>query len=395
MSDEPRGRELAPREPDDARAADTALTPAPEGEQRAVERFSAGPKAHMVGLTEERGAQIVRQSANARSFVFLAVLVIALFIPVYWFAESGIPALGTQGRMEQAAQDQYVTDVERGYALFLNNCQTCHGDNGQGGVGPPLNNQPKLYNALTAGGLPGTGHLNPNYIQSVLTVGGRYVCGDANSLMPAFKQPAGPLNYRQVEELIAWITASSDVTFEYAPVSHGAGAAEVEPRVVSGWRDPNWQPEAGATPPPACWRNPSGVIGGSAPAATPPPADGTVASPEPIAGGTTDAPRVVKLEATADLHFKDEAGNVVTELLVADGETIQFEVDNTAGFDHDFWIGTPEELQVPNGTTDTGIPTWQSGVQTVTWTAAGEGLQFACTVPGHYSTMHADIVIQG
>jgi mono/diheme cytochrome c family protein len=395
MSDEPRGRELAPREPDDARAEDSALTPAPEGEQRAVERFSAGPKAHMVGLTEERGAQIVRQSANARSFVFLAVLVIALFIPVYWFAESGIPALGTQGRMEQAAQDQYVTDVERGYALFLNNCQTCHGDNGQGGVGPPLNNQPKLYNALTAGGLPGTGHLNPNYIQSVLTVGGRYVCGDANSLMPAFKQPAGPLNYRQVEELIAWITASSDVTFEYAPVSHGAGAAEVEPRVVSGWRDPNWQPEAGATPPPACWRNPSGVIGGSAPAATPPPADGTVASPEPIAGGTTDAPRVVKLEATADLHFKDEAGNVVTELLVADGETIQFEVDNTAGFDHDFWIGTPEELQVPNGTTDTGIPTWQSGVQTVTWTAAGEGLQFACTVPGHYSTMHADIVIQG
>ncbi len=395
MSDEPGGRELAPREPDDARAEDSALTPAPEGEQRAVERFSAGPKAHMVGLTEERGAQIVRQSANARSFVFLAVLVIALFIPVYWFAESGIPALGTQGRMEQAAEDQFVTDVERGYALYLNNCQTCHGDNGQGGIGPPLNNQPKLYNALTAGGQSGTGHLNPDYIDNVLTVGGRYVCGDANSLMLAFKEPAGPLNYRQVEELIAWITASSDVTFEYAPVSHGTGAAEVEPKVVSGWRDPNWQPEAGATPPPACWRNPSGVIGGSAPAATPPPADGTVASPEPITGGTTDAPRVVKLEATADLHFKDEAGNIVTQLLVADGETIQFEVDNVAGFDHNFWIGTPEELQVPNGTTDIGIPTWQSGVQTVTWTAAGEGVQFACTVPGHYSTMHADIVIQG
>ena len=105
----------------------------------------------------------------------------------------------------------------------------CHGDNGQGGVGPPLNNQPKLYNALTAGGQPGTGHLNPNYIENVLTVGGRYVCGDANSLMPAFKQPAGPLNYRQVEELIAWITASSDVTFEYAPVSHGTGAPRSSP----------------------------------------------------------------------------------------------------------------------------------------------------------------------
>jgi hypothetical protein len=89
--------------------------------------------------------------------------------------------------MESAAEVQYVTDVERGYELYLANCQSCHGDNGQGGVGPPLNNQPKLYNALTADGQPGTGHLNPDYIDNVLTVGGRYVCGDPNSLMLAFK----------------------------------------------------------------------------------------------------------------------------------------------------------------------------------------------------------------
>jgi mono/diheme cytochrome c family protein/uncharacterized cupredoxin-like copper-binding protein len=391
--DEDPGRQLAPREGGSPAADASALTPAPEGEQRAVERFSAGPATHSVGLTEERGAQIVRQSANARSFVFLAILVIVVFIPIYWFAESGVPALGTAGRMEQAADDQYVTDVARGYALYLANCQSCHGDNGQGGVGPPLNNQPKLYNALTADGQAGTGHLNPNYIQNVLTVGGRYVCGDANSLMPAFKQPAGPLNYRQVEELIAWITASSDVTFEYEPVSHEAGVAAPEPVVVSGWRDPNWQPEPGATPPPACWRNPSGVIGGSAPAATPPPVDGPAASTEPVAGGTADTPRVIKLQATADLHFRDEAGNVVSQIDAAEGETIQFEIDNTAGFDHNFYIGTPDQVNTPNGTTDAGIPTWQSGVQTMTWTATGDGLQFACTVPGHTSTMLGDIVI--
>ncbi len=394
--DETPGRQLTPREADATDAGSSALTPAPEGEQRAVERFSAGPATHTVGLTEERGAQIVRQSANARSFVFLAILVIVLFIPVYWFVESGVPALGTPGRMEQAAEDQYVTDVERGYALYLANCQSCHGDNGQGGVGPPLNNQPKLYNALAGDGQPGTGHLNPNYLQNVLTVGGRYVCGDPNSLMPAFKQPAGPLNYRQVEELIAWVTASSDITFEYDPASHGAADAEpVEPVVVAGWRDPNWQPEPGATPPPACWRNPSGVIGGSAPAATPPPADGPEPSSEPVTGGTADAPRVIKLQATADLHFRDEAGNVVSQVDVAEGETIQFEIDNTAGFDHNFYIGTPDELAVPNATTDTGIPTWQSGIQTLTWTVTGDGLQFACTVPGHYSTMQGNIVVQG
>jgi mono/diheme cytochrome c family protein len=395
MSDERSGRELAPREPDAEVTPESGLTSAPEGEQRAVERFSAGPKAHAVGLTEERSAQIVRQSANARSFVFLAVLVIALFIPVYWFVESGIPALGTQGRLDQEAQEQFVTDVSRGYELYLANCATCHGDNGQGGVGPPLNNQPKLYNALTADGQTGSGHLNPDYIDNVLSVGGRYVCGDPDSLMVAFKDPAGPLNYRQVEELIAWITASSDITFEYAPESHGEGAAEaVEPVVVSGWRDPNWQPEPDATPPPACWRNPSGVIGGSAPAATPPPADDTAATPEPVSGGSVDSPRVIKLQATADLHFRDEAGNVVSQIDAIEGESVQFEIDNTAGFDHNFYIGSADQLGVPNGTTETGIPTWQSGVQTVTWTATADGLQFACTVPGHASTMHGSIVIQ-
>jgi hypothetical protein len=285
--------------------------------------------------------------------------------------------------------------VARGYELYIANCARCHGDNGQGGIGPPLNNQPKLYNALTADGQPGTGHLNPNYIQNVLTVGGRYVCGDPDSLMVAFREPEGPLNYRQVDELIAWITASQDVVFTHAPESHGEEEEEVaEPKVVSGWRDPNWEPEPGATPPPACWRNPSGVIGGSAPAATPPPADPGV-TPEPIAGGSAESPRVVRLEATASIQYVDEAGNKITQLDVVEGETIQFEVENAAGFDHNFFIGTPEQLQVPNGTTDAGIPTWQSGVQTVTWTATGEGLQFACTVPGHYSTMSANIVVQG
>ncbi len=93
-----------------------------DGESRDVERFSAGPRAHSVELTEERSAQIVRQSANARNVVFLAILVVALFIPVYWFYESGVPALGTEGRLAAEADAQYVTDVARGYELYIANC---------------------------------------------------------------------------------------------------------------------------------------------------------------------------------------------------------------------------------------------------------------------------------
>ncbi len=394
MSQEDGGSQLTPREPGETGETSSPLVPV-EGDSRDVERFSAGPQARSVQLTEERSAQIVRQSANARSVVFLAILVIALFIPVYWFYESGIPAIGGEGRLAAEADVQYVTDVSRGYELYIANCAECHGAEGQGGIGPRLNDQAKLYNALTPAGEPGSGHLNPNYIDNVLTVGGRYVCGDPNSLMAAWLEPNGPLNYRQVEELIAWLTASSEVIFEHEPASHGEGEA-VEPEVIAGWRDPNWQPGPEDTPPPACWKNPSGVVGGGAPVASPAPVDAT-ATTAPVAGGSSDAPRVVRLEATSSLQFTDESGAVVSQIAVVPGETIEFVVNNSAGFDHNFWIGTPDVLSVPNAETDVGIPTWQSGEQTVTWTVPEDGgaLQFACTVPGHYTTMHADIVIQG
>ncbi len=400
MTEDKSGRELTPREPGEVDSPDAALTPV-DGENREVERFSAGPRAHSVGLTEERSAQIVRQSANARNVVFLAILVIALFIPVYWFYESGIPALGVDSRLSAEADVQYVTDVARGYELYLANCAECHGDDGQGGVGPKLNDQAKLYNALTPAGDPGSGHLNPVYLDNVLTVGGRYVCGDPDSLMGAWENPDGPLNYRQVEELIAWLNASQDVVFERHIESHGETDEEhAEPEVVAGWTDPDWQPGPEDTPPPACWKAPDGLVpatggsgDGTTPAATPAPDGGTT---EPVSGGTPEAPRQIMMEANAALQFTDENGAVITQIEALPGETIEFVIDNTAGFDHNFYIGQAEELQVPFGETEDGIATWQSGVETFTWTvpeSGAEGLQFACTVPGHYTPMHGDIVI--
>ena len=110
-------------------------------------------------------------------------------------------------------------------------------------------------------------------------------------------------------------------------------------------------------------------------------------------GGEPVAPsgeaRVIDLVATGALQFTDPAGTQVRDIPITPGETITFRVDNTAGFDHNFYIGTDEQLIVPAGTTDVGIATWQTGVQELTWVVPADitGLKFGCTVPGHYALM--------
>ena len=201
MTDDRTGRELTPR-PEEPTSAVTPREPdLPAKPDNALgDRFSAGEQAHTVGLTEERAAKIVKQSGNARMVAFLAVLFVVLFIPIYWLYDIGLPVVGVRVAWPTRPQQQQVTDISRGYALFLANCARCHGKPAaKAGIGPPLNDQGKLYNTITAAGAPGPGHLNPNYLLNVLTVGGRYVCGDPNSIMPVWAQPNGPLNYRQVQ----------------------------------------------------------------------------------------------------------------------------------------------------------------------------------------------------
>ncbi len=99
--------------------------------------------------------------------------------------------------------------------------------------------------------------------------------------------------------------------------------------------------------------------------------------------------RVIELEADAALRFLQD-GEEVRDIPVVPGETILLRIDNTAGFDHSFYIGTDEELSVMAGTTATGIPDWSSGVRELTWVVPDDisGLRFGCTVPGHYALMY-------
>lgn len=380
MSDERSGRELTP-------STDDNSVVQPRAGSASVERFAAGERAHRVELTEERVAGIVRQSGSARRVSFWLVLLIVLFIPVYWLYDQGVPFVSGSGALSQTKDEQYVTSVANGYALFLANCAQCHGAQGQGGVGPPLNDQAKLYNALTATGGAGTGHLNPTYLMNVLTVGGRYVCGDANSVMPIWSQAnGGPLNYIQIQDLISWITASNTVSFQYQPAAPNAAATAPPLQTVTGWTDPTYTPPPGAATPPACWRNPSGVIGGGGAAAATP---GTVTNP-----GTAAAPRKIALDETGSLQITDASGAQVSAITVKAGETVEFDVTNTANFDHDFYVGIAADLTSDNRANLKGIAPFTSGTQTFTWTVPSSGtFQFACTLPGHYATMHGDLDI--
>ncbi len=391
MTDERTGRELTPRseEPDSAVTPREPAVPAP-GSQ-AVERFSGGTRAHTVGLTEERATKIVKQSGNARMIAFLGALFLVLFIPIYWLYDIGLPVVGVEGRLANEAQQQQVTDISRGYALFLANCARCHGANGEGLVGPALNDQAKLYNTITAAGAAGPGHLNPNYLQTVLQVGGRYVCGDPNSVMPIWEQPNGPLNYRQIQEIIDWITASSDISFTYQPaVAEGNAGATAPPAVtIHGWRDPTYTPAPGATPVPACWRG-DNTGSGSAQATLAP-----VTSP-----GTAEHPREIDVEGTDQLKWVDPAtGQQITQLAVVAGEVIEFKVDVNSSTAHNFHLGPAGNLATaPEHNDLPGLDTFANSTETFLYTvppALTSDAQFACTVPGHYqSGMHVDLIAQ-
>ena len=228
-----------------------------ERESAPVPRLSSPAAIHTHGLDAERAAKIVKQSGSSRAAALLGVMIVTIFVLLYAFYDQGLPGTTGSSRLAAAREEQYLETVKRGYNLFQANCARCHGDQGQGGIGPILNDQGKLLS-----------HLTPAYLKNVLTVGGRYVCGNANSLMGVWADVnGGPLNYREIEELIAWIRATKDDTIT---VTDPATGEKVE---VTGWRDAAYEPAPDATPVPACWSD------AFAASPTPTPSDGTPSAP--------------------------------------------------------------------------------------------------------------------
>jgi plastocyanin/mono/diheme cytochrome c family protein len=264
----------------------TLPVPRPTMDVAPADRFSAPPSTHATSLSPERAAGIVRQSSSARWVGFLAVLVVVVFSIVYYFYDLGVPGIAGTSRLTAEVNAQAITSVEKGYNIFQANCARCHGAQGQGGVGPVLNDQMKLFV-----------HLNPQYIRNVLFSGGRFVCGNPKSLMPIWdQQNGGPLNYEQINDLIAFLRAPNSQEYIARDPATKEPLTDASGKVVTfkGWRDPNFKPVPGATPFPDCWTDafkspaPSGSVapsGSAAPSAAP---SGSAASSGGPAGTTVN-----------------------------------------------------------------------------------------------------------
>ena len=314
-------------EPEERLPAPRPETPAP------VERFTSPPGTRKFELTPERSAQIVRQSSNARWVGFLAVIVVVLFVAIYWFYELGAPLGLSTPRLAAEESAQAVMSVERGYNIYQANCARCHGVQGEGGIGPALNRQDKLF-----------AHLNEGYLENVLEVGGRYVCGNPDSAMPIWADtghPPGPLNYIQIEELIAFLRATSDQ--EYIVRNPELMEPEIDPQTgevetFRGWRDPNYAPAPDATPFPACWAD---EFAGGGESAAPSGSEAPAASVDPNA-------TVIEMVA-ANIAFDTDA------IEAPAGQAFVIEFDNQDnGIPHDVDIVDEGGTKVFDGDIITG-----------------------------------------
>ena len=132
---------------------------------------------------------------NTQKQIFLIVVLFFVFVGGCT-AYSIVDLPYRAGMQTDWSMDQ---SVERGALLFANNCRTCHGIKGEGGVGPQVNKpafqdqDPLILKA------------NRALLKTTLS------CGRAGTLMPAWLNTnGGALNAIQIEHLINLITQPVD-----------------------------------------------------------------------------------------------------------------------------------------------------------------------------------------
>lgn len=140
----------------------------------------------------------MRARENYEPFIFVAfglTLIILVVFQVYIFRE---PA-----RIQEQQAADLSTTIEEGHGLFTDNCAACHGEDGEGNIGPALNSQQFLNMTsddaifhLMRTGVPGTN-------------------------MPAWGQAfGGPFTDQQVTQLVRFIRAWEPTAPNIVPIAN-------------------------------------------------------------------------------------------------------------------------------------------------------------------------------
>ncbi|MEE8422838.1 MAG: cytochrome c, partial [Dehalococcoidia bacterium] len=122
------------------------------------------------------------------------------------FLSFSIYALNEGNRLADASEAELELQVRRGAKLFVANCRSCHGLDGEGGVGSRLNSP--AYLILEEGnefGVDATPAGEADGIHDFLF--NTIACGRTGTAMPVWaEQYGGSLSNTQVEQIVAMIT---------------------------------------------------------------------------------------------------------------------------------------------------------------------------------------------
>lgn len=122
-------------------------------------------------------------------------------------------------------------------------------------------------------------------------------------------------------------------------------------------------------------------------------------SPTPTAAPSVEIPpgaTIVDLqipEARTSVFQID--GKTVASITVKPGVPYVFRIASPGYWDHNFFIGAAEDLAGQEYSRLHGVHLWSAGERIVVYTfQPSEQVQFACTLAGHYGSMHGDFVIE-
>jgi mono/diheme cytochrome c family protein len=140
---------------------------------------------------------------------YSTLLVVGLALAAILFGGLGIYWFGDGARLDAAAASLSQNRVQRGGEIFTTQCAACHGTQGEGGIGPALNNRAVLKNT-------------PDEIFfSVIR------SGVPNTQMPSWSvEFGGPLTDEEIHNVVAFLRAWEPTAPEITPIARQPDPAQ-------------------------------------------------------------------------------------------------------------------------------------------------------------------------